>query len=75
MLPDDWGEGYSNVWLGTTAEDAEAYRKRVPHLLRVPAVVHFVSYEPAIGALGRLDIDGMYPNWLIIGGEAVFART
>jgi protein gp37 len=70
MLPSDWGDGYMNVWLGTTAEDAGAYRQRVSHLLKVPSVVHFASYEPAIGPLGRLDIDGRYPDWLIIGGES-----
>ena len=55
------GGAISNVWLGTTAEDASAYRERVPHLLEVPAAIHFVSYEPAIGALDRLDINGLAP--------------
>jgi protein gp37 len=70
MLPVDWGSGYSNVWLGTTAEDAQAYRQRVSHLLKVRSIIHFVSYEPAIGPLGQLDIDGRHPDWLIIGGES-----
>jgi protein gp37 len=70
MLPRDWGCGYSNVWLGTTAEDARAYLQRVPYLLKVPSAIHFVSYEPAIGPLGQLDIDGLIPDWLIIGGES-----
>jgi protein gp37 len=70
MLPPDWGDGYPNVWLGTTAEDADAYRQRVPHLLQVSAAIHFVSYEPALGPLKQLDIDGLYPDWLIIGGES-----
>lgn len=70
MLPSDWGRGYPNVWLGTTAEDAFAYRQRVVHLLKVPSAIHFVSYEPAIGPLGKLDIDGKFPDWLIIGGES-----
>ena len=29
-----------------------------------------MSYEPAIGPLGRLDIDGRSPDWVIIGGES-----
>lgn len=70
MLPTDWDEGYPNVWLGTTAEDTVAYRQRVAHLLKIPAAIHFVSYEPAMGPLGKLDIDGKFPNWLIIGGES-----
>lgn len=70
MLPPDWAEGYPNVWLGTTAEDALAYKQRVPHLLKAPAAIHFVSYEPAIGPLEQLNIDGLFPDWLIIGGES-----
>lgn len=70
MLPFDWGDGYPNVWLGTTAEDAIAYKQRVKHLLKIPAVIHFVSYEPALGPLGKSDIDGEFPDWLIIGGES-----
>lgn len=70
MLPSDWDEGYPNVWLGTTTEDAGAYKQRVPFLLKVPAAVRFVSYEPAIGPLGQLEIDGRSPDWVIIGGES-----
>ena len=70
MLPADWNDGYPNVRLGTTAEDARAYRQRVPHLLKLPAAIHFVSYEPALGPLGRLGIDGHSPDWVVIGGES-----
>ena len=70
MLPRDWGDGYPNVWLGTTAEDEQAYYQRVTHLLALPAVVRFVSYEPAIGPLGNVDIGGQTPDWIIIGGES-----
>jgi protein gp37 len=70
MLPRDWEAGCYNVWLGTTAEDAHAYKQRVPRLLKVPSAIHFVSYEPAIGPLGQLDVDGRFPDWLIIGGES-----
>ncbi|NEW91543.1 DUF5131 family protein [Rhodopseudomonas sp. BR0M22] len=70
MLPADWGIGYENVWLGTTAEDAAAYQQRAKHLLRIPAVVHFISYEPAMGPIGRLSVRNQVPDWLIIGGES-----
>jgi protein gp37 len=70
MLPLDWGDGYPNVWLGTTAEDSIAYQQRVAHLIRAPAAIRFVSYEPAMGPLGRLDICNRAPDWLIIGGES-----
>jgi protein gp37 len=70
MLPADWGNGYGNVWLGTTAEDAHAYKQRMAHLLAVPAAVRFVSYEPALGPLGSISISGKVPDWIIIGGES-----
>jgi protein gp37 len=72
MLPPDWGDGYPNVWLGITAEDAKHYRMRWPILSRIPAVVRFVSYEPAIAPLGPVDIDkaDCLPDWIICGGES-----
>jgi protein gp37 len=70
MLPADWGDGYANVWLGTTAEDAHAYQQRVSYLLALPAAVRFVSYEPALGPLGPIAISGRVPDWIIIGGES-----
>jgi len=48
-LPDDWGNGYSNVWLGTTVEDQTEADRRIPHLLDVPARLHFLSCEPLLG--------------------------
>jgi protein gp37 len=38
-----------NVWLGVSVEDQQRADERIPHLLRVPAAVRFVSYEPALG--------------------------
>lgn len=70
MLPPDWGDGYANVWLGTTAEDSLAYQQRVSHLLKIPAAVRFVSYEPALGPLGQVAIAGKVPDWIILGGES-----
>ena len=70
MLPADWGEGYPNVWLGITAEDAARYRSRWPILARVPAVCRFISYEPALGSLGTIDIIDTVPDWIICGGES-----
>jgi protein gp37 len=59
--------GYSNVWLGTTIEDNRVIA-RANHLRKIPAVVRFVSYEPAIGPLDKLDLAGI--DWLIFGGES-----
>jgi protein gp37 len=68
MLPPDWGDGYPNVWLGTTTEDQDAYDKRWHVVAGIPARVRFLSYEPAIGPLKLAD--GPQPDWIISGGES-----
>jgi ParB/RepB/Spo0J family partition protein len=40
-----------NVWIGVSVEDQETADKRIPLLLQTPAVVRFVSYEPALGEI------------------------
>lgn len=67
MLPSDWGDGYPNVWLGTSIEDMKVAR-RADELRAVPAVVRFISYEPALGPLNDLDIRDI--DWIIYGGES-----
>lgn len=67
-LPADWGhEGWPHVWLGTSVEDMRV-ADRVDHLRGIPAVVRFISYEPALGPLDDLDITGI--DWVIYGGES-----
>ena len=71
MLPDDWADnvfGYwPNVWLGTSIEDNRV-AERAPVLTGVPAIVHFVSYEPAIGPADEMPLEGL--EWVIFGGES-----
>lgn len=67
MLPSDWGEGWANVWLGTSVEQMRVAH-RIAALAAVPAVVHFVSYEPALGPLHEADLSSI--EWLIYGGES-----
>lgn len=38
-----------NVWLGTSVEDQVRADERIPHLLRIPARVRFLSCEPLLG--------------------------
>ena len=67
------GSGWPNVWMGTTAEDQAAYDRRWPVLSDVPAVCHFISYEPAVGPLSlQLQKTRGFgvPDWLIWGGES-----
>lgn len=65
-LPDDWGQGYPNVWLGTSIENQD-YAYRADILRKIPAAIHFISYEPALGPL-TLDLHDI--EWVIVGGES-----
>jgi protein gp37 len=57
----------ANIWVGTSVEDlSQAWR--VECLRSIPAVVRFLSYEPALGPLDDLDLQGI--DWLIFGGES-----
>lgn len=40
-----------NVWLGVSVEDQVTADWRIPLLLKTPAALRFVSYEPALGAV------------------------
>lgn len=40
-----------NVWLGTSVENQAAADERIPHLLKAPARVRFLSCEPLLGAV------------------------
>jgi protein gp37 len=66
-LPFDWGEGYSNVWLGVSVENSD-YLYRIEHLRKIPCGIRFISYEPALGPLTEIDLTGI--KWLIYGGES-----
>jgi protein gp37 len=47
----DWvgGKAPENVWAITTTENQEQADKRIPELLKIPAVVHGLSVEPMLG--------------------------
>jgi len=66
-LPDDWGNGYHNVWLGTSIENND-WIGRADYLRHIPAVVRFISYEPALGPLDQIDLGNI--DWVIAGGES-----
>lgn len=72
-LPDDWHGGWPHVWLGVTAENNDALRRRARVLLDVPAAVRFLSIEPMVeridAGLLRAAIGGGI-GWVIVGGES-----
>jgi len=85
-LPEDWGQGWPNVWLGVTTENQAMANLRVPALLKIPAAIHFVSVEPMLEVVNLANVimpDGDHLgnnlfnhgtgngiNWVICGGES-----
>jgi protein gp37 len=57
----------ANIWLGVSVEDGSK-KSRIKHLHDTNATVRFLSLEPLIGPLGKLDLHGMH--WVIVGGES-----
>jgi protein gp37 len=56
-----------NVWLGTSVENA-SYAYRIDVLRSVPADVRFVSFEPLLGPVTPVNLEGIH--WVIVGGES-----
>jgi len=56
----------ANVWIGATVEDQQRADERIPHLLRIPAPVRFLSCEPL---LGPVLLDNGDTSWLTCNGE------
>jgi len=56
-----------HIWLGVSVEDAQN-AVRITHLRKAPIAVRFISFEPLLGPVGQLDLDGV--AWAIVGGES-----
>lgn len=83
-----WAESHPwpvNAWIGTSVEDQAAADERIPHLLKIPARVRFLSMEPLLGKVDLSDwLDPGYESggpqgwvgtatgirWVIAGGES-----
>ena len=70
------GNPPDNVWLGTSVENQKAL-KRIEDLLKVPAKIRFVSFEPLLEEVdprfrnwSHPDSSGEHIHWGIIGGES-----
>lgn len=56
-----------NVWMGVSIEN-DRYRFRADHLRTVDAAIRFLSVEPMLGPVERLDLSEIH--WVIAGGES-----
>lgn len=60
----EWPE---NVWMGVSVE-SEAHRSRIDDLRETRAAIKFLSLEPLLSPLPRLNLDRI--DWVIVGGES-----
>lgn len=57
-----------HIWWGVSVEDRKYGLPRVEDLRRADARVRFLSVEPLLEDLGRMDLDRIH--WVIVGGES-----
>lgn len=55
------------TWIGTSVESADVV-ERISHLVMIPAMTRFISFEPLIGPVGPISLKGIH--WAIVGGES-----
>lgn len=56
-----------HIWFGASVEDTNA-KSRIRHLQESPEGIRFLSIEPLLGPLGRLQLNSI--DWVIVGGES-----
>ena len=57
----------ANIWMGVSVENARVVH-RITDLVATPARVRFLSCEPLLGPLNKLDLHAIH--WMIVGGES-----
>jgi protein gp37 len=58
----------SHVWWGVSVENRKHGFPRIEHLRAAPAAIRFLSIEPLLESLGRINLEGI--DWVIVGGES-----
>jgi protein gp37 len=56
-----------SIWLGVSVESND-YAWRADMLRETPAAVRFLSVEPMLGPIDKVDLTGI--DWVIVGGES-----
>jgi protein gp37 len=57
-----------HIWWGVSVEDKTYGVPRIKHLREANAAVRFLSVEPLLEDVGKLNLKGI--NWMIVGGES-----
>jgi len=58
-----------HIWMGVSIENSD-YKWRINELRKVKCHTKFISFEPLLGSLGKINLRGI--DWAIIGGESGF---
>jgi protein gp37 len=58
----------SHIWWGVSVENRKHGLPRVDQLRQAPAAVRFLSVEPLLEDLGKINLEGI--GWVIVGGES-----
>jgi len=58
----------AHIWWGVSVENRKHGLPRIAHLRSAPARVRFLSIEPLLEDLGRINLRGI--KWVIVGGES-----
>lgn len=56
-----------NIWIGVSVENAD-YKFRIELLRKIKAHVKFISFEPLLGNVGKVNLQGI--DWAIVGGRS-----
>lgn len=57
-----------HIWWGVSVENKKHGVPRIDHLRAAPAAIKFLSVEPLLEDLGKVNLDGI--SWVIVGGES-----
>jgi protein gp37 len=57
-----------HIWWGVSVEDRKYGVPRIEYLQNTPAAIRFLSIEPLLEDLGKVDLTGI--SWVIVGGES-----
>jgi protein gp37 len=57
----------AHMWFGVSVENEQA-KSRIVHLQKANASVRFLSVEPLIAPIGKLNLQNIH--WVIVGGES-----
>jgi protein gp37 len=57
-----------HIWWGVSVENRKHGLPRIQHLRNAPAKVRFLSIEPLLEEIGKIELDGI--SWVIVGGES-----